>query len=94
MASSSTSGNLLAEVPISIKSKSLSPTKDTLISCPDLISISSHDESSVPKLQEFSNSNLATFGPSNRDVSGFNSDLERNISSAFSVYGDQLGHIF
>ena len=62
--SSSTSGNQLADVPISIKSKTPSPTKDKLLPCPDLIPISSDDESSVPKLQGCSSSNLATSGPS------------------------------
>ena len=81
-ASSSTSGNLPSEVPISINSKTHSPTKDVIISCPDLIPISSDDESSIPKLQEFSKSNLATSGPSNHDASGFTSDLDGNISSA------------
>ena len=81
-ASSSTSGNQVAEVPISIKAKTPSPTKDELLPCPDLIPISSDDESSVPKLQECSSSNLATSGPPTRDVSGFSSDPDGNISSA------------
>ena len=82
-ASSSTSGNLLAEVPISVKSKAYSPAKAAIISCPDWIPISSDDESSVPNLQDCSkSSNLATSGPTNRDVSGFTLDLDGNISSA------------
>ena len=81
-ASSSTSGNQVAEVPISIKAKTPSPTKDKLLPCPDLIPISSDDESSVPKLQECSSSNLATSGPPIRDVYGFSSDPDGNISSA------------
>ena len=81
-ASSSASGNQVAEVPICIKAKTPSPTKDKLLSCPDLIPISSDDESSVPKLQECSSSNLATSGIPTRDVSGFSSDPDKNISSA------------
>ena len=74
-ASSSTSGNLLAKAP--------SPAKAAIISCPDLIPISSDDESSVPNLQDCSkSSNLATSDPTIRDVSGFTLDLDGNISSA------------
>ena len=51
-ASSSTSGNQVAEVSISIKARTPSPTNDKLLPCPDLIPIPSDDESSVPKLQE------------------------------------------
>ena len=61
-ASSSTSGNQVAEVPISIQSKSPSPTKDKILSCPDLIPIYSDDQSLDPKLQECSSSNLAASG--------------------------------
>ena len=81
-ASSSASGNQVAEVPISIKAKTTSPTKDKLLSCPDLIPISSDDESSVPKLQECSSSNLAFSGIPTRDVSCFSSDPDGYISSA------------
>ena len=69
-ASSSTSGNQGAEVPINIKPKSPSPTKDKLLFCPDLIPISSDDEPSVPKLQECSSTNLEASGLPTRDVSG------------------------
>ena len=76
-------GNLPLEVTISIKSKTHSPDyKDANISCPGLILISSDDESSIPKMQEFSNSNLATSGLSNRDAPEFTSDPDGNISSA------------
>ena len=61
-ASSSTSGNQVAEVPISIQSKSPSPTKDKILSCLDLIPIYSDDQSLDPKLQECSLSNLAASG--------------------------------
>ena len=81
-ASSSASGNQVAEVTISIKAKTPSPTKDKLLSCPDLIPISSDDESSVPKSQECSSSNLATSGIPTRYVSGLSSDPDGNISSA------------
>ena len=83
-ASSSTSGKQGAEVPISIKPKSPSPTKDTLLFCPDLIPISSDDESSVPKLQEGSSTNLAASGLPTRDVSGLVSEPDGNISSSSS----------
>ena len=83
-ASSSTSGNQGAEVPISIKPKSPSPTKDTLLFCPDLIPISSDDESSVPKLQECSSTNLAASGLPTRDVSGLVSEPDGNILSSSS----------
>ena len=83
-ASSSTSGNQVADVTISIKSKSPSPTKDKLLSCPDLIPISSDDESLVPKLQECSSSNLAISGLTTRDVSGLVSEPDGDISSSTS----------
>ena len=83
-ASSSTSGNQVAEVPISIKSKSPSPTKDKLLSCLDLIPISSDDESLVPKLQECSSSNLAASGLTTRDLSGLVSEPDGDISSSSS----------
>ena len=83
-ASSSTSRNQGAEVPISIKPKSSSPTKDKLLFCPDLIPISSDDESSVPKLQECSSSNLAASGLPTRDVSGLISETDGDISSSSS----------
>ena len=83
-ASSSASGNQVAEVPISIKAKTPSPTKDNFLSCSDLIPISSDDESSVPKLQECSYSNLATSGIPTRDALGFSSDPDGNLSSASS----------
>ena len=81
-ASSSNSGNQGAEVPISIKPKSPSPTKDNLLLCPDLIPISLDDESSVPKLQECTSSNLAASGLPTRDVSGLISEPDGNISSS------------
>ena len=83
-ASSSTSGNQGAEVPISIKPKSPSPTKDKLLFCPDLIPISLDDESSVPKLQECSSTNLAVSGLPTRDVFGLVSEPDGNISSPSS----------
>ena len=83
-ASWSTSGNQVAEVPISIKPKSPSPTKDKLLSCPDLIPISSDDESLVPKLQECSSTNLASSGLTTRDVSGLVSEPDGDISSSSS----------
>ena len=82
--SSSTSGNQGAEVPISIKPKSPSPTKDKLLFCPDLIPISSDDEPLVPKLQECSSTNLAASGLPNRDNSGLVSEPDGNISSSSS----------
>ena len=81
-ASSSTSGNQVTEVRISIKARTSSPTKDKPLLCPDLIPISSDDESSVPKLQECTSSNLAASGLPTLDVSGFSSDPDGNISSA------------
>ena len=82
-ASSSTSVNFLPEVPLSVKSKATSPANFAIISCPDLIPISSDDESSAPKLEDCSKgSNLAVSGLPNCDVSGFTSDLDGNISSA------------
>ena len=81
-ASSSTSGNQGAEVPISIKPKSPSPTKDKFLLCPDLIPISSDDESSVPKLQECTSSKLVASGLPTRDVSGLISEPDGNISSS------------
>ena len=80
--SSSTSGNQGADVPISIKPKSPSPSKDNLLLCPDLIPISSVDESSVPKLQECTSSNLAASGLPTRDVSGLISEPDGNNSSS------------
>ena len=60
-ASSSTSGNQGTEVPISIKPKSpISVIKNPV--CPDLIPISSDDESSIPKSQEGTSTNLAASG--------------------------------
>ena len=81
-ASSSTSGNQGAEAPISIKPKSPSPSKDNLLLCPDLIPISSDDESAVPKLKECTSSNLAASGLPTRDVSGLISEPDGNISSS------------
>ena len=83
-ASSSTSGNQGAEVPLSIKPKSPSPTKDKFLLGPDLIPISSDDESSVPKLQECTSTNLAASGLPTRDVSGLISEPDGNISSSSS----------
>ena len=69
-ASSSTSGNLLPVAPISIKTQAPSPSNSSLITCTDLIPISSDDDSSVPKSQECSaGSNSAVPGPSRRDTS-------------------------
>ena len=81
MASSSTSGNLPPDVPISVKSQAPSLSKSPLMTCPDLSPFSSDEESSVPKLQECSkSSNSAVTGPSNRDVSLANSDIDGNVS--------------
>ena len=60
-ASSSTPGNQGTEVPISIKPKSpISVIKNPV--CPDLIPISSDDESSIPKSQEGTSTNVAASG--------------------------------
>ena len=59
-ASSSTSGNQGTEVPISIEPKSPISVKNPV--CPDLIPISSDDESLIPKSQEGTSTSLAASG--------------------------------
>ena len=81
-ASSSTSGNQGTEVPISIKPKSPSATKDKTSLCAALIPISSDDESLNRKLQECTSSNLAASGLPTRDVSGLISEPDGNVSSS------------
>ena len=78
--SSSASGNQGMGVLISIKPKS--PTTVNTLVCPDLIPISSDDESLVPKLQECTSSSLAASGLPTRDGSSVISDPDGNFSSS------------
>ena len=79
-ASSSASGNQGTEVLISVKSKS--PTTDKTPLCPDLIPISSDDESLVPKLQECTSSSLAASVLPTRYGSSVIFDPDGNILSS------------
>ena len=79
-ASSSASGNQGTEVLISVKPKS--PTTVNAPLCPDLIPISSADESLVPKLQECTSSSLAASGLPARNGSSVISEPDGNISSS------------
>ena len=79
-ASSSTSENQGTEVPISVKPKSPTTVKTPL--CPDLIPISSDNESLVPKLQECTSSSFAASGLPTRDGSGVISEPDGNILSS------------
>ena len=92
---SSTSGNQVAEVPISIKAKTPSPTKNKLLSCPDLIPISSDDESSFRNCKSALRPiwQLRAFPPVM--YRGFSSDPDGNISSASNsstFYGSPIRH--
>ena len=52
------------------------------MTCPDLIPISSDEESSVPKIQDCSKSSSSEVaGLSHRDMSVANADVDGNISS-------------
>ena len=80
-ASSSTSGNQGTEVPISIKPKlPTSVIKNPV--CPDLIPISSDDESSIPKSQEGTSTNLAASGLPTQDGPVIMSEPDGNVSSS------------
>ena len=77
---SSASGNQGTEVLISVKPKPPTTVKTPL--CPDLIPISSDDESLVPKLQECTSSSLAASGLPARDGYSVFSEPDGNISSS------------
>ena len=79
-ATSSTSGNQGTEVPISIKPNSPTSVKNPV--CPDLIPISSDDESLIPKSQEGTSTSLAASGLPTRDGPGIMSEPDGNISSS------------
>ena len=79
-ASSSTSGNQGTEVPISVKPNSQTSVKNPV--CPDLIPISSDDDSLVPKSQEGTSTSLAASGLPTRDGSGIISEPDGYISSS------------
>ena len=79
--SSSTSGNQGTEVPISIKPKSpISVIKNPV--CPDLIPISSDDESSIPKSHEGTSSNVAASGFPIQGGPVIISEPDGNVSSS------------
>ena len=80
-ASSSTSGNQGTEVPISIKPKSpISVIKNPV--CPDLIPISSDEESSIPKSQEGTSTKLAASGIPTQGGPVIMSEPDGNVSSS------------
>ena len=80
-ASSSTSGNQGTEVPISIKPKSpISVIKNPV--CPDLIPISSDDESSIPRSQEGTSTNVAASGFPTQGGPVIISEPDGNVSSS------------
>ena len=80
-ASYSTPGNQKTEVPNSIKPKSsISVIKNPV--CPDLIPISSDDESSIPKSQEGTSTNVTASGFPTQGGPVIISEPDGNVSSS------------